>query len=151
MLITSKELSTLALKFIPNGAFTFSTECFDIDFNVVDGECKDDALNFINAVITANNAKALEKLEPAFKLAWDNVDYAYRILDNKTGVQISDADCYSADQVAALVQERDAALDRVKELEIQLTILRVAVKTDRIEWEDFPQMSRQAFEKLLKE
>lgn len=73
--------------------------------------------DFASAVIAANNAKVLKGMEPAFELHWNaRGDSRYTV----SKPNIGDTVCYSADQVAPLIQ-------RVKELESQLEDAKIEV------------------------
>lgn len=99
--------------------------------------CADNTVAFARAVIEANNAKVLADLKPVayryrFHYPSGPMDGNRRIgdwkyIDANTKPIPESADCsehlHSADQVSALIQDRDALAARVKELEIAVGIL----------------------------
>jgi len=97
----------------------------------------DDALAEREAVIEANSASALADLKPAEKA---------EILDSFDAWELYRADIkpkfYSGEQVSALIQ-------RNAELNSTIHNLRNGIMFDRIDWEDYPEISRDAFKDLM--
>lgn len=93
------------------------------------------------AVIEANNAKILADLKPAeFALIEGHGNDEYWRLSETYEPHTA---AYSPNTVSALIQRNEA-------LEAMFHNLRNGVMFDRIDWEDYPEISRDAFKDLMK-